>query len=117
MRVEFEVENLKSGNALYDAELRRRVESRKYPRITGEARTAEAIGPGRYRTTGEVRFHGVSKEMTGEITVTSTGERIVIEGGQTFDIRDFNVTPPKMLGLKVHPEVGVKIHVEAQPQS
>ena len=34
--LEYPVENLKSGNALEDRELRRRIDTRRYPTITGE---------------------------------------------------------------------------------
>jgi hypothetical protein len=38
-----------------------------------------------------------------------------VEGEHTFDVRDFNVRPPKILMLKVNPDMMVRVHVELKP--
>ena len=113
--VELPVERLKSGNRVEDAELMRRIDARRYPNIRGVVRDMKAQGEdGRYVVTGELTFHGVTQTVEGEVTVSRPDDRtVVIEGQQEFDIRDFKVDPPKMLMLKVHPEVQVRIRVEA----
>jgi polyisoprenoid-binding protein YceI len=69
---------------------------------------------GRYVVTGDLTFHGVTQTIEGEVTVSRPDDRtLVIEGEREFDIRDFKVDPPKILMLKVHPEVKVRIRVEA----
>jgi hypothetical protein len=56
----------------------------------------------------------VTQTVEGEVTVSRPDNgTLVIEGEQQFDIRDFKVSPPKVLMLKVHPEVKVRIRVEA----
>ncbi|GAA3802249.1 hypothetical protein GCM10022226_22590 [Sphaerisporangium flaviroseum] len=116
LRIELPVERLRSGNPLYDTELRRRVDVRSYPRIAGEATGVEALaGPGRYRVRGDLTFHGVTRPVEGEIELSAPDERtLVIEGEQVFDVRDFGLRPPKMLMLRVNPEVKVRIHVVAE---
>lgn len=118
LRVELPVERLESGNPLYDGELRRRVDVRAYPEIVGEATRVEELGtPGRYRVRGDLTFHGVTRQVEGEIEVSAPDDRtLVIEGEQTFDIRDFGLRPPKMLMLRVHPEVRVRIRVVAEKE-
>ena len=115
MRLECPIEALRSGNPLNDRELRRRVEAGKYPSIVGEAREVTATErPGRYAVRGDLTFHGVTREVTGEITVAvPAADALVIEGEQEFDIRDFGVSPPRILMLRVEPDVRVRIHVEA----
>ena len=115
MSVELPVEALKSGNKLEDAEMMRRIDARRYPRIKGVVRDIKPKGDdGRYLMTGELTFHGVTQSVDGEVTIRrQDDETVVIEGEREFDIRDFNVTPPKILMLKVHPEVKVRIRVEA----
>jgi len=115
MRLECPVSALRSGNPLNDRELRRRVEADRYPSIVGEAReVTEGSGRGRYRVRGDLTFHGVTREVTGEIAVTVPGaDTLLVEGEQTFDIRDFGVTPPRILMLRVEPDVRVRIRVEA----
>ena len=44
---------------------------------------------------------------------------VTVVGQSVFDIRDFKMEPPRLLMLKVHPEVTVRIDVVAdrQPES
>ena len=52
------------------------------------------------------------------MTISAPDEHsLVIEGEQTFDIRDFGVQPPKILMLKVHPDVRVRVKVVARQES
>jgi hypothetical protein len=52
------------------------------------------------------------------VTISSPdGRSLVIEGEQTFDIRDFGVDPPKILMFKVHPDVRVRVKVFAEQES
>lgn len=113
--VELPVERLKSGNRLEDAEMMRRIDARRYPTIRGVVRDIKAQGvDGRYVVTGDLTFHGVTQTLEGEVTVSRPDDRtLVIEGEREFDIRDFKVDPPKILMLRVHPEVKVRIRVEA----
>jgi polyisoprenoid-binding protein YceI len=113
------VEQLKSGNRLEDAEMMRRIDARRYPNIRGVVRDMKSDGAdGRYKVTGELSFHGVTQTLDGEVTVSHPDDNtLVIEGEREFDIRDFNVSPPKILMLKVHPEVKVRIRVEAVDES
>lgn len=115
LRLECPVAALRSGNPLNDRELQRRVDADRYPSIVGESReVTPGSGRGRYRVRGDLTFHGVTREVTGEITVTVPGaDRLVVTGEQTFDIRDFGVSPPRILMLRVEPDVRVRIRVEA----
>jgi polyisoprenoid-binding protein YceI len=119
MRLECPVGELRSGNPINDRELQRRVEAGRYPSIVGEASEVTAAGrPGRYTVRGDLTFHGVTREVTGEITVTApAADALVVEGEQTFDIRDFGVSPPRILMLRVEPAVRVRIHVAAERQA
>lgn len=113
--VELPVEELKSCNRVEDNEMMRRIDARKYPTIRGVVRDMKPQGDdGRYVVTGDLTFHGVTQTVEGEVTVSRPDDRtVVIEGEHEFDIRDYRVDPPKILMLKVHPEVQVRIRVEA----
>jgi polyisoprenoid-binding protein YceI len=117
IQIELPVEKLKSGKKLEDAEMLRRIDARRFPKITGET-TELKESNGRYRIRGDLTFHGVTRQVEGEVTISSPDERsLVIEGEQTFDIRDFGVEPPKILMLKVHPDVRVRVKVFAEQES
>ena len=119
IRLELPVDQLKSGKAMEDAELLRRVDARKFPTIRGVTTEVKEINAGRYRVSGDLTFHGVTRAVEGEVSVSMPdGDKtIVLEGEQTFDIRDFGVQPPKILMLKVHPDVKVRVRVVAEQEA
>jgi polyisoprenoid-binding protein YceI len=117
-RIEVQVESLKTGNGLYDREVERRLETRKFPRIRGEILDVSELGAGRYRVGGNLSLHGVTKAVEGEVTLRAVNsESFEADGEQTFDIRDFGLSPPRILMLQVYPEVKVRGHVVAEKQT
>jgi PadR family transcriptional regulator PadR len=110
-----DVSGLSSGNKLYDAELQRRIDTRRFPTATVELRQCSRSIPGpRYQLRGELTFHGITREAEGTVTVEAqTGDRLVISGEQVFDIRDFEVPSPTMLMLRIFPDVRVRLQAEA----
>jgi polyisoprenoid-binding protein YceI len=116
LHLELPVARLTSGNLLYDGEMQRRIQARRYPTITGEAREMREVdGGGRYQVLGDLTFHGVTRSVEGEVAVDLPDERtLVVEGEQVFDVRAFNLEPPKILLLRVHPDVTVRVRVVAE---
>ncbi|MGO9855328.1 MAG: helix-turn-helix transcriptional regulator [Acidimicrobiales bacterium] len=111
-----DISGLSSGNKLYDAELHRRIDSRRFPFATVELRDCAPSTPGsRYRLQGELTFHGISRLVEGTVRVESVShDRVVISGEQVLDIRDFAVSSPTMLMLRIFPDVRVRLHAEAE---
>ena len=118
IQLELPVAALKSGKAMEDAEMMRRVDARRYPTIRGVVREVRESSPGRYRMSGDLTFHGVTKTVEGDVSLCQPDgdHTIIFEGEQTFDIREFGVQPPKILMLKVHPDVKVRVRVVAQQE-
>lgn len=115
-RIEVPVAGLRSGNPLYDAELQRRVDARRFPKIVGEVQQVTPLGDdGLFRVVGGVTFHGVTREIEGELLVRPDGDRLTIEGEHVFDVRDFGVKPPRILMLRVEPTVRVRVRLVAEP--
>lgn len=110
------VTRLRSGNILEDRELQRRIDARRFPTIDGMLTTARRVdGTQRYLVSGDLAFRGVARECRDELTVEVIDERTVkLEGQSTFDIRDFGMEPPKILLLRVEPQVSVRIEVIAE---
>jgi hypothetical protein len=111
--LELAVRNLRSGNSLYDAELMRRIDARRYPTTT-VVLTQAAGAPTRYQIIGDVTFHGVTRQLRGTVVaqIDQAGQ-LVVTGEQTFDIRDFRVPSPTILMLKIFPDVRVRLRLEA----
>lgn len=114
--VELAVDQLRSGNPLEDAELRRRIDARRYPTITGDVTAVEEAGD-HWRVAGDVTFRGVTRAHRDDMTVETLGDGSVrIAGSSTFDIREFGMSPPRILLLRVHPDVRVAVDVVAVPE-
>ncbi len=117
--LEFPVENLKSGNALEDRELRRRIDARRYPTIAGDLKAMKNHNEqSRYIVGGDLSFRGVTRTYEDEMTFESLDDHTVNLAGQsTFDIREFGMEPPRILILKVQPEVTVRVEIVAEKES
>jgi DNA-binding PadR family transcriptional regulator/polyisoprenoid-binding protein YceI len=115
-RLTIDVTGLTSGNHLYDAELLRRIDARRFPTATVELRECTPSGPGaRYHLAGELTFHGVTRAAEGTVCVEALSDtRLAITGEQVFDIRDFAVPSPTVLMLRIYPDIRVRLHAEAE---
>ena len=113
-RVERRDADLKSPNFL-DVE--------KYPTITFKSTKVEAAGPGKWKVTGDLTLHGVTKAVI--LDVESSGTPIHDPMGNTragasattkINRKDFGLTYNKALetgGVIVGDEVAISIDVEA----
>jgi PadR family transcriptional regulator PadR len=111
-----DVSGLSSGNKLYDAELLRRIDARRFPLATVELQECAPSGSGnRYRLAGALTFHGVTRPAEGTVHVEAISDkRLVITGEQVFDIREFAIPSPTVLMLRIYPDVRVRLHAEAE---
>ena len=116
--LELPVDRLRSGNAMEDRELRRRIDARRFPTITGELVAMEALGAdGRYRVRGDVTFKGVTRAREDEMTVAADGDGgLRLQGSSVFDIREFGMEPPRILFVKVAPHVTVTVDIVARKE-
>ena len=110
-----QVAELSSGNAVYDAELARRIDARRYPTTTIALLGAtSAAAEGRVELMASLDFHGVTRPVDGVVTAeVFDGERVVVTGEKVIDIRDFEIPSPQMLLLKIYPTVRVHLFLEA----
>jgi polyisoprenoid-binding protein YceI len=116
--LQLSAESLSTGNGLYDREMRRRIDVRRYPMIAGDLLSITPTPtPGRYRVEGNVTFRGESRRASDEMAIgLGTGGEVRLEGEHTFDMRDFKMEPPKLLTLRVFPDVLVKVALVARAE-
>lgn len=110
------VDRLEGSNPLENRELRRRIDARRFPVITGRLDELRENGDaGNYVARGDVTFRGVTRQAEDEIRVTSPGAGALrIEGAHDFDIREFGMEPPRILILRVEPVVRVHVDLLAE---
>lgn len=116
--IRFPLERLRSGNPLEDVATERAIELKRYPVVEGRLTAIEPAGddPRRHRVTGELTFHGVTHEVTGEIElVVGDDGSLAITGEETLNVRQWGVRPPRLGLLKVHDDIRVRLSATAVP--
>ena len=59
-------------------------------------------------------FRGVSRPHEDSMDISPVDDKTIrLTGTSSFDIRDFGMQPPKVLLLKVEPEVQVRVEIYA----
>ncbi len=114
-KLSLSVVRLQSGNKLEDRELQKRLDSRRYPTIEGVLSAMEAAGDdGIYTVTGDVTLRGVSRRHDDVMEIHAIDDTTVsLTGSSRFDIRQFGMDPPRILILRVEPEVDVRVEIIA----
>jgi polyisoprenoid-binding protein YceI len=110
--LELAVERLTSGNQLYDRELRRRIDARRFPTIAG--RLTKLVVDGAhpdYVATGDVSFHGKTRTFEHGMQIAVHEDGVALSGEDVFDIREFGMKPPSMLMVRVYPEISVRVEL------
>lgn len=107
-RLVIPVGSLRSGQLMQDVELRRRIQARRYPTIEATLRTFDGTS-----ASGDITFMGNTQPASGTLTVTQADDDVTIAGEAQFDVTDFGFNPPNILGVKIHPQVTVRIELVA----
>jgi polyisoprenoid-binding protein YceI len=114
--IEIPVEDLSSGNRLIDRETRRRIDATAYPLIVGDLTGVVQAEPLRVVVEGEVEFYGQSVLLEGELHLERSPENApIIVGEGTVDVRWWGLNPPRLLVLKVDPEIEVSVRLVLVP--
>lgn len=99
--------SLRSGNSLYDAELLQRLDVKRFPEAKLVLDTA-AWAEGHYQIGGRLTLHDQARPLSGSVSAERTGgDRWVVTGEQSFDIRDFQIPVPSVLMFRIFPDVRV----------
>ena len=112
-RLEVAAGGLKADNPLVEREMRRRIDARRHPVISGEATGVEGASGDEIQLTGEITFLGTALVVTGTLSVAAENDGLRVTGSQVLDVRAWGLEPPKLLMLKVHPEVTVTVDLVA----
>ncbi len=118
-KVSFRVSRLSSGKRMEDREMQKRIESGRYPTIDGVLERMELLtDDGMYQVTGDVTFKGVKRPHQDKMTIDPVDDQTIrLAGKSQFDLREFGMEPPRMLLLKVYPEVEVRVEIVAAKEA
>jgi polyisoprenoid-binding protein YceI len=110
------LQGLTSGNVLFDSELRRRIDTRRFPSAILELQGATlSVDRSRYELTSTLEMHDVTRAISGSVSVEISGQdTAVVRGEQTLDVRDFDLEVPTTLALKIYPDVLIELHLEGK---
>jgi polyisoprenoid-binding protein YceI len=114
-QLSFPVKRLSSGNRFEDRELHRRIDAERYSIISGVLTGVVPVADGDgFLVRGDLTFRGVTRSVEDYMTLTAVDDGTIrLAGESTFDIRDFGMEPPRILMLRVHPEVKVRVEILA----
>lgn len=115
-RLEVDLRTLRSGNAIYDAELAQRLNTRRFPWARVELETAHRVGD-RFQVAGPVTIHGETRIITGSVSVSPDEDGLRIQGEHVFDIRDFEIAMPSVLMLRIYPDVRIFLALSLRPET
>lgn len=100
------LDDLHSGNALIDREMRRRVDTRDHPTINAVVESTEELRGATARINGTISFYGEAVLVEGEVQL---GDGPRLTGFGEFDIRWWGLDPPRLVMVHVDPVVTVEI--------
>jgi hypothetical protein len=113
--LELAATSLTSDNPLLTREISRRMDPRSHPLV--QADIAPVTGPvdAVAEVDGKLTLHGVRRPVHGSAWVrVEPDDGLFVEGAVTLDVRRFDIRPPSMLGLRVRPEVDVRLRLRAE---
>jgi polyisoprenoid-binding protein YceI len=116
MKIEVLVENLTSGNAEQDSEMKKFLGSRTHPIIAAELREARQDGRDKYLVKGAITIRGKTGEHDGAVVIHHRGKRLEITGSEMIYLRKFGLEPPKIFVFQVNAYVRVSLHLVAELQ-
>lgn len=113
-RIELPVGSLSANNALVNREIQNRLDARRFPTVAVTVSKVSKARNGGYELQGELRLRHVTRPITAQAALVSSDPNTLhVTGDLTFDVREFELDPPKLLGLRVYPEVAVTVRIVA----
>jgi polyisoprenoid-binding protein YceI len=116
-QIELQTTALQADNVLVNREIQRRLDARRYPVVRADVTQVSGPSGGRYNVSGKLSLRHVTHEVSGTAEMRMHGDGAMqVDGELTLDLRDFQLDPPKLLGLRVYPQVAVTVQIFATPE-
>lgn len=100
-----------SENSNRDAHMMEVTEALKYPNISFYSTSITESKPGELDVKGVLQFHGVNKEISFKVFVTSNASGNLVKGDFIFLLEDHKIERPSFMLNKVDNEVKINFEV------
>lgn len=109
--IEVNMADFVSDNRKRDEHMHESFESAVFPKAVFDVKEVVSRGSDVYMLKGTMNFHGVSKAMNFESTVTQENGKVRIKGTSEMKMSDFGMKPIKMLFLTVRDQVDLSVDI------
>jgi len=111
----FDIADLRTGIARRDEDLLAWEDHARFPRVNFQLDGMEPQPDGSFLARGTVMLHGLAHGVAVSLSVLAEGDRFVLAGEATVDLRDFGLPPPrKYLLVRVNPRLRVRFHLQGR---
>jgi hypothetical protein len=114
--LELAVASMKSGNGLQDREMRRRMDSKHFPRINATLVKAMLNADGSYHASFDLTIRGRTRRVSGDAKLEVADGVLTVDGEQRLNMKHFGIDPPRLLLLRVNELLTVRAHIVAREQ-
>ena len=109
----FKFADVKTGKEARDREMNDWQQTGKYPEGSFTLTTLTPDKDGRLTAAGALRLHGMERELSFPVSITSDQKLFSVDGEATVDTRDFGLPVIRKFALlKVDPHVTVRFHLQ-----
>ena len=110
--LEVYIEDMKADQEYIDRVVQIRLDTRRFPMIKAKLVSVSERGEGRYFAVGDISFQGVTRRAENELSITwLDNQNLSISGELTINVRDYEITPPSLMTIKIQPEVKVNLNL------
>jgi polyisoprenoid-binding protein YceI len=81
------------------------MEAIKFPTVTFSSQSIKTNADGSLTATGKLTYHGITKPVTIQATRRDEAGKLILRGSFTYNLTDFNLERPSLLGVKTEDEV------------
>jgi polyisoprenoid-binding protein YceI len=109
--IEVNMAEFMSDNRKRDEHMHESFESAVFPKAIFEIKEVVSKGSDAYTLKGTMNFHGVTKPMSFESTITQDASKMHIKANSGMKMSDFGMKPIKMFILTVRDQVDLSVEM------
>ncbi|MDX5418064.1 MAG: YceI family protein [Hymenobacteraceae bacterium] len=104
------VRSFDSGNRRRDRDMLKVTDADRYPEVTfSSSQISERDGM--LAVTGQLTFHGISKDIQFVAQSQWKGEELVVDGGFEISLEAYSIERPSILMMKVKDNLQIRFHM------